>query len=202
MIGYLRGMIRQIEVASILLDVGGVGYEVHMPLSAIQELPKEGEPLEIYTHTHVREDTQALYGFSQINDRNMFRTLITVSKVGPRIALAILSDLKVSELIGCVELNDTRPLEKVPGIGAKTAEKLLLELRDKVKQFPVDSTDDSGTEVAVGGTVRDATEALVELGFSNKEARQAVLAVRDSAETVTTEQLIRDALSSLSTISQ
>ena len=202
MIGYLRGIVRQIETDSILLDVGGVGYEVHMPLSAIQNLPKEGEPLEIYTHMHVREDTQALFGFSQIMDRDMFRSLITISKVGPRIALAILSDLKVSELIACVELNDTRSLEKVPGIGAKTAEKLLLELRDKVKQFPLDSTADSGTEITSGSTVREATEALVELGFSNREARQAVLAAYDSAEATTTQQLIRDALASLSTITQ
>ena len=202
MIGYLRGIIRQIETDSILLDVGGVGYEVHMPLSAIQNLPIEGEPLEIYTHMHVREDTQALFGFSQIMDRDMFRSLITISKIGPRIALAILSDLKVSELIACVELNDTKSLEKVPGIGAKTAEKLLIELRDKVKRFPLDSTADTGTEISGGGTVREATEALVELGFSNREARQAVLSAYDSAEATTTQQLIRDALASLSTIAQ
>ena len=202
MIGYLRGIIRQVETDSILLDVGGVGYEVHMPLSAIQNLPIEGEPLEIYTHMHVREDAQALFGFGQVVDRNMFRALITISKVGPRIALSILSELKVSELIACVELNDTRSLEKVPGIGAKTAEKLLLELRDKVKQFPLDNTTDGDTEIAGGGTVREATEALVELGFSNREARQAVLAAYDSADATTTQQLIRDSLASLSTIAQ
>lgn len=198
MIGYLRGLIRQIGTEFIVLDVNGVGYEVHMPSSALQDLPDEGDPLELYTHLYVREDAQSLFGFHQIVERDMFRTLIMISKVGPRIALAILSDLKVPELINCVELNDTGSLEKVPGIGAKTAEKLLIELRDRVKHFPHDSADDSGTQVSTGGTVREATEALVELGFSHREARQAVLAARESAEGATTEQLIRDALASLS----
>ncbi len=199
MIGYLSGLIRQINPPCILLNVNGVGYEVNMPMSEFQNLPPEGERAEIYTHLHVREDTQALFGFSQITDRDMFRTLITISNVGPRIGLAILSELKVAELVNCVQLNDTRSLEKVSGIGVKTAEKLLIELRDKVKQFPIESLVDDD-EMTVGNTVQEATEALVELGYSRREARQAILSARESTDANTTEQLILEALASLSTV--
>ena len=199
MIGYLRGLIRRIEPTNIILDVNGVGYEVNLPTSALQNLPVEGEIAELYTHLHVREDVQALFGFTQIAERDLFRTLITISKVGPRIALAILSELSVSELVVCVQMNDTRPLEKVPGIGAKTAEKLLIELRDKVSQFPIDVSIDMDDGTSTGNSIVEATEALVELGFSNREARQAVLIARDKGKD-TTEQLVREALTTLSTV--
>ena len=200
MIGYLRGLIRRIEPTSIILDVNGVGYEVHLPTSALQNLPQEGEMAELHIHLHVREDVQALFGFTQIAERDLFRTLITISKVGPRIALAILSELSVSELVACVQMDDTRPLEKVPGIGAKTAEKLLIELRDKVSQFPIEDSIDLEGGSSTGNSIIEATEALVELGFSNREARQAVLIARDNGKD-TTEQLVREALSTLSTVS-
>ena len=200
MIGYLRGLIRRIEPTSIILDVNGVGYEVHLPTSALQNLPEEGKMAELHTHLHVREDVQALFGFTQIAERDLFRTLITISKVGPRIALAMLSELSVSELVACVQMDDTRPLEKVPGIGAKTAEKLLIELRDKVSQFPIEDSIDLEGGAPTGNSIIEATEALVELGFSNREARQAVLIARDNGKD-TTEQLVREALSTLSTVS-
>ncbi|MDE0310013.1 MAG: Holliday junction branch migration protein RuvA [Acidiferrobacterales bacterium] len=199
MIGYLSGLIRQIKPPYVLLDVNGVGYEVHMPVSEFQNFPAEGERADIYTHLHVREDTQALFGFSSVSDRELFRVLITISNVGPRIGLAILSDLNIAEVVTCVQLGDTKPLEKVPGIGAKTAEKLLIELRDKIKQFAIEDVTVDG-ELRAGNAVREAIEALVELGYSNRDARQAIMAARESTDATSTEELIREALSALSAV--
>ena len=197
MIGYLRGKLHHVGTDSIILDTNGIGYEVYMPLSAIQQLPNEGASVELFTHLNVREDAHTLYGFTKMADRDMFRVLISVSHIGPRIALAILEKMSVANIVESVELNDDLPYKAVSGVGKKTAERLLIELRDKVQGFSLDSDSEIEAEVSAGSVVREATEALVELGFSNREARQAALSARNEGA-ATTEQIVREALSRLS----
>ena len=199
MIGYLRGSIRQKLASYVLLDVNGVGYEVNVPATVIQELADIDGQAELHIHTHVREDTHTLFGFTGQVDRDLFRVLINVSKIGPRTALGILSEMKVSELVACVQLEDPRSLEKVPGIGKKTATRLLLELRDRVDQFPVDNFDVRDSSTGASNIVLEATEALIELGYSHRESRRAVLSIRDNADS--TEQAVVLALASLNTVS-
>ena len=199
MIGYLRGSIRQKQASYVLLDVNGVGYEVNVPATVVQELADVDGQAELHIHTHVREDAHTLFGFTGQADRDLFRVLINVSKIGPRTALGILSEMKVSELVVCVQLEDPRSLEKVPGIGKKTATRLLLELRDKVGQFPVDNFDVRDSSTGASNIVLEATEALIELGYSHRESRRAVLSIRDNADS--TEQAVVLALASLNTVS-
>ena len=199
MIGYLRGSIRQKLASYVLLDVNGVGYEVNVPATVIQELADIDGQAELHIHTHVREDAYTLFGFTGQADRDLFRVLINVSKIGPRTALGILSEMKVSELVACVQLEDPRSLEKVPGIGKKTATRLLLELQDRVGQFPVDNFDVRDSSTGASNIVLEATEALIELGYSHRESRRAVLSIRDNADS--TEQAVVLALASLNTVS-
>ena len=200
MIGYLRGSIRQKRPSYVLLDVNGVGYEVNVPATVVQEMADIDEQAELHIHTHVREDAHTLFGFTGQADRDLFRVLINVSTIGPRTALGILSEMKVSELVACVQLEDPRSLEKVPGIGKKTATRLLMELRDKVDQFPVDNFDAQDPSTAASDIVLEATEALIELGYSHRESRRAVLSIRDNADS--TEQAVVLALASLTKVSQ
>ncbi len=195
MIGFLSGVIREKEPPSILLDVNGVGYEVLVPLRLFPEMPAIGERAEFYTHLHVREDVLSVYGFESTFERDLFRALLTVNRVGTRTALSMLSELSAQELVNGITVNNYKILENVPGIGAKTAKRLSMEMRDKVVQFAVDRTD--GTEPASGGqsAVRDAVEALVSLGYTRKESNDAVSSVGSEVESL--DQIIRLALQTL-----
>ena len=132
MIGRITGTLLEKTPPVVCIDVGGVGYEIDVPMSTLYELPETGAQVSLYTHLAVREDAHTLYGFSTANERATFRTLIKVSGIGARTALAILSGLTVDELVGAIAEQETARLMRVPGIGKKTAERLLLELRDKL----------------------------------------------------------------------
>ena len=195
MIGYLRGVVKSKDSVCVVLDVGGVGYEVQVASNTMDELPETDESVEIYTHYHVREDAHTIFGFTTAQDRDMFRVLITISQIGPRIALAILSELNVADLVASVELDDTRSLVKVPGIGSKTAARLLMELRDKIAHFPVADTSDGDERMTASIIVRETIDALVVMGFSHKESRRAALSVKGNAGS--TEQAVRLALAAM-----
>ena len=175
MIGRLTGILVEKNPPQILLDVQGVAYEVDVPMSTFYNLPGTGERVALYTHLLVREDAQLLYGFGSESERRAFRQLLKISGVGARTALSVLSGLSVAELAQAVTLQDTGRLTKIPGIGKKTAERLLLELKDKLGA-------DLSTAVGVNrapAVTADVLHALLALGYSNKEAVAAVKQLPD-----------------------
>lgn len=200
MIGFLRGTLLDKQPPFVTLDVNGVGYELEVPMSTLFQLPETGKPLELHTHLVVREDAQLLYGFYCKRDRQMFRELIRLNGVGPKLALALMSGMSADELIGCVHAEDTARLMKVPGVGKKTAERLLVELKGKFKDWDVTLSGislpaEAATAQAGAGAEQDAVSALVSLGFKPAEASRAVRAVY--ADDLRSEDLIRLALRGL-----
>lgn len=171
MIGRLTGLLAEKMPPQLLLDVGGVGYEVDVPMSTYFNLPGLGERVTLLTHFVVREDAQILFGFLTHTERSTFRQLIKISGVGPRMALSILSGLSVDELAQAVSLQQAARLVKVPGIGKKTAERLLLELKGKLGDAL------GGTAMPVDDHQADILQALVALGYSDKEASAALKAL-------------------------
>ena len=165
MIGRLTGKLAAKHPPQVLLDCNGIAYELDVPMSTFFGLPATGEPVTLHTHLVVREDAQVLYGFATLEERAAFRQLIRISGVGARTALAVLSGLSVADLAQAVALQDAARLTKVPGIGKKTAERLLLELKDKISE--------PGAKPS-SGTPSDVVNALVGLGYSEKEAFAAV----------------------------
>jgi Holliday junction DNA helicase RuvA len=163
-IGRLKGRLESKNPPQVLVDVGGVAYEVDVPMSTFYTLPATGEAVSLFTHLTVREDAHVLYGFATTEERATFRQLIKISGVGPRTALSVLSGLSVGELAQAVTLQDAARLTKVPGIGKKTAERLLLELKGKIS--------DTGKSQSPGPS--DVVNALMGLGYSEKEALNAV----------------------------
>lgn len=200
MIGYLRGTLLEKQPPHVILDVNGVGYELEVPMTTLFQLPAAGEPLVLHTHLVVREDAQLLYGFFTKRDRTLFRELIRLNGVGPKLALALMSGMSVDELIQCVHAEDTSRLMKVPGVGKKTAERLLVELKDRFKNW--DSTPLGGqaamepaglsTVTQAHSAEKDAVGALIGLGFKPAEASRAVSAVFENG--LSSEDLIRRAL--------
>lgn len=168
MIGRLTGTLLEKHPPQILVDVHGVGYEVDVPMSTFYNLPAQGEAVTLFTHFSVREDAQQLYGFLTVKEREAFRTLIKISGVGPKLALSVLSGLNVDELAQAVAMQETWRLVKIPGVGKKTAERLLLELKGRLADA-LPSAPDSPVNVA-----HDALNALMALGYSDKEALPAL----------------------------
>ncbi|WCE10245.1 Holliday junction branch migration protein RuvA [Pseudomonas sp. JBR1] len=196
MIGRLRGTLAEKQPPHLLLDVGGVGYEVEVPMTTLYRLPAQGEVVTLHTHLVVREDAHLLYGFGEKRERELFRELIRLNGVGPKLALALMSSLEVDELVRCVQAQDTAALVKVPGVGKKTAERLLVELKDRFKAWenlPAIAPLVLPNQASVAASAEaDAVSALVSLGFKPQEASRAVAAVE--GEDLSSEELIRRAL--------
>jgi len=190
MIGRLSGTLIEKNPPQILLDVQGVAYEVDVPMSTFYNLPDLGRPLSLFTHLVVREDAHLLFGFASESERRTFRQLLKISGIGARTALSVLSGLSVAELVQTVTLQETGRLTKIPGIGKKTAERLLLELKDKLG---ADLSSGVGVNRAPAPT-SDVLHALLALGYSDKEA---VHAVKQLPEGVAVTDGIRQALKSL-----
>jgi len=187
-IGFLRGRLAAKQPPSLLLDVGGVGYEVDAPMSTFYRLPETGGEVTLYTHLVVREDAHILFGFATEAERALFRALIRVNGVGARMALAILSGLSCEEFHRCIEFGDAATLQRLPGIGKKTAERLIVEMRDRLPR-----TDDVAPAVSgASDPLAEAAEALVALGFKPAEAGRLLKQVEGRADSV--EDLIRLAL--------
>ena len=199
MIGRISGTLLEKQPPEILLDVGGVGYEIQVPMTTLYELPVTGTALTLFTHFVVREDAQLLYGFSSERDRHLFRSLIKVSGVGPKLALGILSGMDADSFVRTVQRDDVSTLVKLPGVGKKTAERLLIEMRDRLKDWMLELAEPTAatTEAASDrDMLAEAESALVALGYKPAEASRAVAAANnDSIER--SEELIRRALQSM-----
>ncbi|QHH97554.1 Holliday junction branch migration protein RuvA [Acinetobacter dispersus] len=199
MIGCLIGEVFALEAPTVLLNVNGVGYEIDTPLSTFCQLQK-GQKVTLWTHLVVREDAQQLYGFSDAQEKTIFRTLLKVNGVGPKMALGILSTLSIELLIHTIEHDDINTLIKVPGVGKKTAERLMIELRDRFKAL-AQSTGSISTTAATqiqfmsNSPVAEAEAALQSLGYKPTEAQKAVAAVK--ADYTESADIIRAALKSM-----
>ena len=197
MIGRLTGVLLEKQPPHIVLDVQGVGYELDAPMSTFYQLPSLGEQVTLHTHMVVREDAQLLYAFSDKRGRELFRELIRLNGVGPKLALALMSGMEVDELVMAVQHQDVSALVRVPGVGKKTAERLLIELRDRFKAW---ESLPGSVPLAVAGHAAapaakpsaDAVSALISLGYKPHEASKAVAAVDE--EGLSSEELIRRAL--------
>ncbi|MGH8280566.1 MAG: Holliday junction branch migration protein RuvA [Gammaproteobacteria bacterium] len=188
MIGFLRGQLLRRQPPHLLIDVHGVGYEVEAPMSTFYNLPEAGAEVLLYTHLVVREDAHILFGFGSETERRLFRALIRVNGVGPRLALTILSGISADNFVRCVRDNDTAALTRLPGIGRKTAERLVVEMRDRLDEA-------SGGVTTVMGEMRpreEALSALVSLGYKPQEASRMLQAIKE--KDISSEEFIRRAL--------
>ncbi len=202
MIGRLRGQVLGKHPPALLLDVNGVGYELEAPMSTFYELPPVGETVTLITHLAVREDAHSLYGFIRERDRDLFRALLKVTGIGARIALAILSAMDAARFIACVEQEDTTALTRVPGVGTKTAQRLIIELRDRLDTigagFALAPAAAAGTAPAPGGAgtppsaLADSVSALIALGYKPADANRMARSADDGNRT--SEEIIRAAL--------
>ena len=195
MIGRLKGILLEKTPPFLLLDVQGVGYEVEAPMSTFYQLPASGEEVTLYTHLIVREDAQLLCGFASESERRLFRSLIRVNGVGAKLALAILSGMSADEFAAAVQDEDTARLTRLPGVGKKTAERLIVEMRDRLADWQVGQAPAPAGEpasAAAGDPVKEAITALVTLGYRPAEASRMVEKV-DSAG-LGSEDIIREAL--------
>jgi Holliday junction DNA helicase RuvA len=196
MIGRLYGTLIVKQPPFLLIDVNGVGYEVEAPMSTFYELPETGKQAQLYTHLVVRDDAHILFGFFRESERSLFRTLLKVSGVGGKMALAILSGMSTEDFVLCVQSDDHATLTRIPGVGKKTAERLVIEMRDKVADFAgVPPAAGRGQMHAVAeSSASEAVSALVALGYKPADAAKMVKSVAN--DEATSEELIRSALKS------
>ena len=206
MIGRLRGILLEKQPPEVLLEVSGVGYEIQLPMSSFYPLPEIGQEAIIYTHFVVREDAQLLYGFADKHERAMFRELIKVNGVGPKLALAILSGMSANQFVQCIHNDALSTLVKLPGVGKKTAERLVVEMKDRLKNWSgadllTPESDkrafenDLGNTFISGNAKDEAISALVALGYKPALAEKAIKLVYQ--EGMDCEALIRSSLKSM-----
>jgi Holliday junction DNA helicase RuvA len=192
MIGRLRGKLLDKQPPQILLDVNGVGYDVLAPMTTFYELPESGSEIILHTHLAVSEHAHVLYGFIMESDRALFRSLIKVSGVGPKLALAILSGMSADDFAGCVKNGDSTALTRLPGVGKKTAERLVVEMKDQLKEWQGSSIVAEGSQpnkVTTTDSVKDAISALVSLGYKPQEASMMVSHIE--CDGLASEEIIR-----------
>ncbi len=209
MIGRIKGILLEKQANQILLDVSGLAYEVEVPMSTLFQLPETGSETVLHTHLVVREDAQLLYGFFENHERTLFRLLIKLNGVGPKMALGILSGLNIRELAECVHRNDLNALVRLPGVGKKTAERLIIELRDKLEDWYLEENESTqdGTSAQLSGQtnsgiIREAEDALIALGYKPQDASKAInhaaLKLEGEAQKLETSILVRLALKGMS----
>src|SRR5436305_12050175 len=193
MIAHLRGRILEKNPSHVILEAAGVGYEVTISVPSFSGLPAEGAELSLYIHTHVREDTLALYGFLRREEKQLFERLIGVSGIGPKLAITVLSGIAADALVSALRSNDLTALTRIPGVGKKTAERMVLELRDKLEGMAA-----APTAPPIGGMEEDVVSALVNLGYQRSPAEQAVKrAANGAGANASFEQLFRQTMSML-----
>ena len=194
MIAWLEGKLLSVKAPVVVLNVGGVGYELEVPMPTVYELPAVGEQLQLFVHMVVREDAQLLYGFAQLNSRNIFRELLKISGVGPKVALAILSTFSAQDFFACIASEEVAQLVAVPGIGKKTAERLMVEMKNRF----ADQMDGENAEAssATRTNKQDAMDALQALGYKQGDIVKALKGI-DTTE-MSSEQIIRSGLQVLS----
>ena len=198
MIGRLSGLLLEKQPPQLLVDVQGVGYELEAPMSTFYQLPAMGESVTLHIHMVVREDAQLLYAFYSLSERQLFRDLIKINGVGPKLALTILSGVTAEEFTRCVMESDTKSLTALPGVGKKTAERLIVELRDRLAKNATTVLPGGGSVAGLkvdSNPISDAVSALTSLGYKAQEASQMVRLV--ATEGLTTEEIIKAALQSM-----
>ncbi|MFY9822804.1 MAG: Holliday junction branch migration protein RuvA [Thermoanaerobaculia bacterium] len=196
MIGFLHGQLLKATPERLLLDVQGVGYEVHVPLSTWYEIEKRrDEPVRLFIHTHLREDGIALFGFWTEREKLLFERLIAVSGIGPRLARVVLSGMAPDDLLGAIAAGDIGRLSTIPGVGKKTAERMVLELKDKMRELAAELPE---TAAAAPGADQDVVSALVNLGYKSSLAERAVGEVRRERPDAAFNELLRASLNRLS----
>lgn len=204
MISYVRGPLVEIEEDVIVVESGGMGFNIHVPLSVLEELPRTGTEVRLYTYLQVREDAMSLYGFLNRQDLGMFKQLIGVNGIGPKAALGILSAMRPDDLRLAIVSGDAKAISRAPGVGPKTAQRVILDLKDKVKLEdmlpggdPGAASGDGGSTAGMAGSAgMEAIGALVALGYSNMEASKAVRRVTITDE-MTPEDVLKAALKHL-----
>lgn len=205
MIGRIRGILSERLAPEILVDVAGVFYEVHVPMSTVYQLPAVGREVSLHTHLVVREDAHLLYGFFTLQERQMFRSLIKVSGVGPKMALTILSGMAVDEFVRTIRVNDIAGLTRMPGIGRKTAERLIVEMKDRLSEWGSElqvSFPDAPVVAGAGerAIAQEAETALISLGYKPQEAARMIAQVLKADAAISkSEDLIRQALRNTTT---
>lgn len=197
MIGFIRGLVFEKQAPHVVLDVNGIGYNVETPMSSFFNLPAVGEQVQLRTHLVVREDAHILYGFLSEQERALFRSLIKVNGVGPKVALGILSGMSVDDFCASIQDSNITALVRLPGIGKKTAERLVIDMRDRLPEQVANGSMGASNDSALMATIsplEEAVSALVALGYKQQDADKRVRAVaKDGANS---EQLIRAALQS------
>lgn len=196
MISSLKGILTQISPPSMVIDVGGVGYLLQAPMSTIYQLPEIGEQVFLHVHMIVREDAQLLFGFHHQDERKVFELLIKINGVGPKVALAILSNVSIEELIEWVRLESTASFQRIPGVGAKTAQRILLDLKDKIVKLSIESKTQTVLETKPCAYT-EAFDALIALGYKSKEAQKAIEPLRRDESLTEPQQIIKMALKGL-----
>lgn len=202
MIGLISGKILAKQPPEIVIDAGGIGYEISMPMTSFYQLPAVGETTTVYTHFVVREDAQLLFGFAELKERTIFRELIKANGVGPKLALTILSGMSAGQLMQAVSFEDVSALVKLPGVGKKTAERLVVELKDRLAKLSLDVSDSvadfalgnggGNPTVVVDDAREEAVSALLALGYKPNQASTMVKAIYQEGRS--SEELIREAL--------
>ena len=199
MIGQVEGTIIEKNPPEILVEVAGITYEILVPMSTLYQLPEPGELVRLHTHFSVREDAQTLYGFFDAETKKMFRSLVRVNGVGPKMALGILSGMSVEDFVQAVRNNDSEAMVRMPGIGKKTAERLMIEMRDKMIEWGSD--DNVGSDLSSqtkSSFTKDAEIAMINLGYKPQQAARAIAQVlKVNPEINDSEELIRFSLKSM-----
>lgn len=195
MIAHLRGKLLAKHPNQAVVETGGVGYDVTISVPTFSDLPGVGHEVALHIHTHVREDAIALYGFLLVSEKALFEKLITVSGIGPKLAITILSGMAADEMVGAIRGNDVARLTRIPGIGKKTAERMLLELRDKLPAAPAGEAQPAP---ALNPVEEDVLSALVNLGYQRANAEKALAAVSKNGKATSFDAMFREALASLS----
>jgi Holliday junction DNA helicase RuvA len=195
MIAHLRGKLLAKRPSQAIVETGGVGYDVTISVPTYSDLPAVGSEVALHIHTHVREDVIALYGFLRYSEKTLFEKLITVSGIGPKLAITILSGMAADEMVHAIRGNDIARLTRIPGIGKKTAERMLLELRDKLT---AEKAGEIPTTPAMSPIEEDVLSALVNLGYQRAAAEKALAAVSKNGKTGPFDALFREALAVLS----
>ena len=195
MIAHLRGKLLDKHPNQVVVETGGVGYDVTISIPTFSELPNAGSEIALHIHTHVREDQLALYGFLRLAEKHLFEKLVTVSGIGPKLAITILSGMPADEMVGAIRGNDVARLTRIPGIGRKTAERMVLELRDKL---PPPGVGKEPTVPVMSPIEEDVLSALVNLGYQRVAAEKTLAAVVKTGKATSFEGLFREALGGLS----
>jgi len=200
MIAHLKGVLFKKTTQSIIIDVGGVGYEVSVPLSTFYSLPETDESISLQIHTHVKDDSLTLFGFNTSLEKALFLMLVSVSGIGPKLSVNILSGMGPQDLLEAIAQGDVMRLQAIPGIGKKTAERIALELKDRASKTlgEMDISPMPVSRVKDRAIIEDALSALMNLGYSPKSAKMAIERARSRVKEMTLEGLIRDALRILS----